>query len=395
MNSTGKRTASAAIAACLFLTSCTRVGNPAAAGGPPPAPVRAAAAEVRTLPVEVRAIGNVEAFRTISVKSQITGVLMRANFREGEPVRKGQLLFEIDPRPYEEAIRQIEANLARDTALLKQAEANLARDAAQEKFAREQADRFAELGRQGVFSRLQSDQAVSDAESRTASVRADKAAIDSSRSALEADRAALSNARLQLSYCSIVSPVDGRTGNISVKEGNLVKATDVELVTIAQIQPVYVTFAVPEKNLPAIRDRLRSGNVPVKAIVQGNAAASETGELSFVNNQVDLGTGTIKLKATFHNQKARLWPGQFVDAVLTLGQRPNLVTVPNKAIQTGQNGLYVFVVKADQTVEMRGVVTGETVNGLVEVRDGLQAGEQVVTEGHIRLAGGTRVRVQS
>jgi len=323
--------------ALVLLAGCARGPNPSASSGPPPAPVRVATAETKTLPVEIHAIGNVEAYNTISVKSQIGGTLMKVNFKEGDPVRQGQLLFEIDPRPYQEAIRQIEATLQRDEALSQQAEANLARDVAEEKYYRGQAERYLALAKQGVVSRQQADQTVSDADSRTAALKADKAAIESARSAMEADRASLSNAKLQLSYCSIYSPVEGRSGNISVKEGNLVKATDVELVTVTQVQPIYVTFTVPEKQLPAIRERMRSGNIRVRAIPQGGSAGDE-GTLTFVNNMVDQTTATIKLKGTFANGASRLWPGQFVDVVLTLGRRPNLVTVPYKAVQVGQSG---------------------------------------------------------
>jgi multidrug efflux system membrane fusion protein len=189
--------------------------------------------------------------------------------------------------------------------------------------------------------------------------------------------------------------VDGRSGNISVKEGNLVKANDVELVTIMQIQPVYVTFTVPEQQLDAIRARLRAGKLAVRATPQGSQDQTDEGTLTFIDNAVDQNTGTIKLKGTFTNGSARLWPGRFVDVLLTLNQRPNVIAIPSKAVQIGQSGKYVFVVKPDQTVEMRTVVTGDPVNGLVEVQQGVQAGEKVVTEGHIRLASGTRVKVQS
>lgn len=383
-----------AVALCAFISGCAKSTTAAAPGGPPAAPVKVAKAAVMTLPVQIRAIGNVEAYKTISVKSQVTGTLMRVNFREGDPVHKGQLLFEIDPRPYQEAVKQIEANLTRDTALIKQAEANLARDIAQEKFSHDQAKRYNELAKQGVFSREQSDQVASTAESMSASVAADRAAIDSSRSAIAADQSALDNAKLQLSYCYIYSPVDGRSGNISVKEGNLVKATDIELVTVTQIQPLYVTFTVPERHLAEIRQRMASGKLTVEATPQGSTGG-EQGVLTFIDNAVDQNTGTIKLKGTFTNANARLWPGQFADVVLTLSQKANIVTVPTPAIQVGQAGEYVFVVKQDKTVEMRTVVTGESAGDFVEVRNGLEAGETVVIEGHIRLATGSRVRVQS
>jgi len=390
----GVALAALAITSCSILSGCAKQ-NVAASPGPPPAPVKVALVQSKTLPVEIRNIGNVEAYKTISVKSQQTGALIRVNFKEGDPVRKGQLLFEIDPRPFEQAIHQIDANLVRDDALLKQAEANLARDVAQEKFYHDQARRYNELAKQGVFSREQAEQTASTAESQSASVNADKAAIDSARSSIVADKASLDNAKLNLGYCFIYSPVDGRSGNISVKEGNLVKATDIELVTITQIQPVYVTFTVPERQLTVIRERMRTGKLVVRAVLQGSNTTAEVGELTFVDNAVDQTTGTIKLKGTFANESARLWPGQFVDVVLTLNQRPNVVAVPVAAIQMGQAGSYVFIVKQDKTVEMRSVVTGESVGGVVEVQKGLEAGETVVIEGHIRLASGSRVKVTS
>ncbi len=380
--------------AVMLLAGCSKE-KAAASAGPPPSPVRVAKAEAKTLPVEIRVIGNVEAYKSISVKSQIGGLLMKVNFREGDPVRKGQVLFEIDSRPYQESIRQAEANLARDTALLRQAEANLARDVAQEKFARDQARRYEELAKQGVFSREQSDQMASDADARRQTLSADHAAIESAQSSIVADRSAIDNAKLQLSYCYIYSPVDGRSGNIAIKEGNLVKANDLEMVSLLQIQPVYVTFPVPEDQLGPVRDRMHTGTLKVRATPQAPGASTEEGALTFIDNAVDPNTGTIKLKATFPNGNSHLWPGQFVDVVLTLSQRPNVITVPFKAVQIGQSGSYVYVLKPDQTVELRDVVPGETSGDVIEVRKGVEPGESVVTEGHIRLAPGSRVKVLS
>ncbi len=377
----------------LTAAGCAKAPSAAASAGPPAAPVKVATAERRTLPVELRTIGNVEAYRTISVKSQVTGLLIQVHFKEGDPVRAGQLLFEIDPRPFQQAIQQIEANLARDRSQLALAEANLAHDTAQEKFARDQARRYEELAKQGVFSREQSDQTASTAQAMTEQLRADRATIDSAKSAIAADQAALGNAKLQLNYCFINSPADGRSGNMSVKEGNLVKLNDIELVTITQIQPIYVTFTLPERQLAAVRERMKGGKLTVSATPQGQAA-SDTGTLTFVDNSVDMNTGTIKLKATFPNSASRLWPGQFCSVSLRLNEKPNVIAVPSRAVQIGQQGNYVFVVKADSTVEMRTVTTGEAVDDFVEV-SGVQPGETVVTEGHIRLAPGSRVKVQS
>ena len=379
----------------VVLSGCSKSANAVSpTAGPPGAPVTVAMAGVQTLPVEVKAIGNVEAYKTISVKSQVGGTLVRVNFKEGDPVQKGQRLFEIDPRPYQETIRMIEANLARDTALERQAQANLRRDIAQEKFYREQARRYNDLMKEGVFSREQGDQAATTADAQAAAVAADQAAIESARSSMKADQAALDNAKLMLSYCYIDSPIAGRTGSISVKEGNLVKATDIELVTIMQVEPIYVTFTVPENQLEAVRGRMRAGSLAVKAIPDSGSADAREGTLTFIDNTVDLSTGTIKLKGTFPNKDARLWPGRFVDVVLTLSQKPDVVAIPSRAVQIGQGGNYVFVVKQDQTVEMRNVVTGLAARDLVEVQ-GVKAGETVVTGGHIRLAPGVRVKVQS
>lgn len=377
------------------LAGCTKETKTSASSGPAAVPVKVAVAESKTLPVEIRTIGNVEAFKTISVKSQVGGALIRVHFKEGDAVRKGQPLFDIDPRPYEGAIRQIEANLARDTALLKQAEANLARDSVQEKFSRDQAKRYNELAKQGVFSKEQSEQVLATADAQTAAINADRAAMESARSSMAADKSALDTAKVQLGYCSIVSPVDGRSGNINVKEGNLVKANDVELVTLMQIQPVYVTFTAPEKQLDAIRGRMRAGKLMVAATPQGAAPKPDEGALTFIDNAVDQNTGTIKLKGTFPNSSAKLWPGQFVDVVLTLSQKQNAVTVPSRAVQIGQGGNFVYIVKSDQTVEMRNVTIGDSSGGMAEVREGVQPGETVVTEGHVRLAPGSHVKVQS
>jgi multidrug efflux system membrane fusion protein len=377
----------------ILLAGCQKGPTASASAGPPAAPVKVASAAIRTLPVELRTIGNVEAYRTISVKSQVTGTLMKVHFKEGDPVRAGQLLFEIDPRPYQEAIKQAEANLARDKALLAQSEANLARDIAQHKFASDQAKRYVELMKQGVFSKEQGDQANSNAQALGEQVHADNAAIESARSAIGADQAGLDNAKLQLSYCYIYSPTDGRSGNMSVKEGNLVKLNDIELVTIAQIQPVYVTFTIPESQLHGVREKMQGGKLLVSATPQGQTEA-QTGALTFVDNAVDPNTGTIKLKATFPNATSRLWPGQFCSVSLRLSEKPNVVAVPARAIQVGQQGNYVFIVKKDSTVEMRTVTTGESVNDFVEVK-GVQPGETVVTEGHVRLAPGSRVKILS
>jgi multidrug efflux system membrane fusion protein len=348
----------------------------------------------KDVPVEVRAIGNVEAYTTISVKAQISGELTRVYFREGDSVKKGDLLFQIDPRPYEEAIRQAEANLARDTALLNQAEANLAHDTAQHKYAQEQALRYGKLFDQGVLSREQTDQIRSDADARSEGVRADRAAIESARAALIADKAAVENLKLQLGYCSIRSPIDGKTGNIAIKQGNVVKANDLELVTINQVQPIYVTFSVPEDRLPDIKQHMTKGNLAVLANRPGLNIALGQGAITFIDNAIDATTGTIKLKGTFPNQTGMLWPGQFVSVVLRLATKLNAIVVPSQVVQTGQTGNYAWVLKADSTVEMRTVTKGTKIGPDLEIEQGLQPGETVVSDGQLRLAPGMRVQVK-
>jgi len=348
----------------------------------------------KNVPVEVRAIGNVEAYTTISVKAQIGGELTRVHFHEGDSVKKGDLLFQIDPRPYEEAIRQAEANLAKDAALLNQAEANRAHDAAQEKYVREQAGRYAKLFEHGVLSRDQADQVRSDADARAEAVRADQAAIESARAAANADKAALDTLKLQLSYCSIRSPIDGKTGNLAIKQGNIVKANDVDLVTINQVQPIYVTFSVPEDRLPEIKQHMAKGKLAVLANRPRDNTTLGQGAITFIDNAIDATTGTIKLKGTFPNENENLWPGQFVSVVLRLATKPDASVVPSQVVQTGQTGNYVFVVKPDETVEMRTVTKGTKIGSEIEIENGLQPGETVVSNGQLRLAPGMRVQVK-
>jgi multidrug efflux system membrane fusion protein len=382
-------------AACLMAPGCS-TANVQSAGKKSEiaASVTVATVTRKNVPVEVRAIGNVEAYTTISVKAQIGGELTRVHFHEGDSVKKGDLLFQIDPRPYEEAIRQAEANLAKDAALLNQAEANRAHDAAQEKYVREQAGRYAKLFEHGVLSRDQADQVRSDADARAEAVRADQAAIESARAAANADKAALDTLKLQLSYCSIRSPIDGKTGNLAIKQGNIVKANDVDLVTINQVQPIYVTFSVPEDRLPEIKQHMAKGKLAVLANRPSDNTTLGQGAITFIDNAIDATTGTIKLKGTFPNENENLWPGQFVSVVLRLATKPDAIVVPSQVVQTGQTGNYVFVVKPDETVEMRTVTKGTKIGSEIEIENGLQPGETVVSNGQLRLAPGMRVQVK-
>jgi multidrug efflux system membrane fusion protein len=321
----------------------------------------------KTVPVQIRVIGNVEAYSTVSVKSQLGGTLMRVHFREGQDVGKGALLFTIDPRPYEAALKQAESNLAKDTAQLENA--------------REEVRRYAELVKKGYVAQEQYDQIRTNAASFEATVNADAAVVD--------------NARLQLKYCYIYSPLNGRTGNLFANEGNLIKATaDNPMVVVNQVQPIYVTFAVAEQYLSEIKKYMSGGKVMVNAFITKGEDNPEEGTLTFVDNTVDVATGTIKLKATFANKKKRLWPGQFVDVVMVLTTQPNAMVVPTQSIQTGQKGQYVFVIKKDLTVEDRPVTVGRTLNSETVIDKGLQAGEKIVTDGQLRLVPGVKVQIK-
>ncbi|MGC2063587.1 MAG: efflux RND transporter periplasmic adaptor subunit [Thermodesulfovibrionales bacterium] len=331
----------------------------------PPVPVTAGTASVRSVPVQIKAIGTVEPYATVAVKAQLGGLLAKVHFREGQDVSKGNLLFTLDPRPYEAQIRQYEAVLAKNKALLDNA--------------REEAGRYNELVKKGYVARDQYEQ-----------FRTNELALEAT---VNADKAVLENARLQLGYCFIYAPVSGRTGSLIVNEGNLIKANaDTAMVVINQIQPVYVTFSVPEKNLAEIRRRMIAGSLGVAVSLSAGENYPETGKLTFIENTVDLATGTIKLKGSFANKEKKLWPGQYMNATLILAELSNAIIVPSQAVQTGQQGQYVFVVKGD-TVELRQVNTGPVFEGMTVIEKGVAAGEQVITDGQMRLVPGAKVEI--
>jgi multidrug efflux system membrane fusion protein len=385
-------------ALALTLGGCSNSSAKANGRGRPgeggPVPVVVATVSQRDVPINVDVIGNVEAYSTITVKAQVGGELTKVSFHEGDSVKKGDLLFTIDARPFQAQLSQAQANLARDTASLSQAEANLARDIANEKYAQDQATRYRGLFDQGVVSREQTDQMRSSADALSQTVLADKAAIESARAQIVASKAAVETATVQMSYTTITSPIDGRTGNIAVKQGNVVAANTSDLMTITEVQPIYVTFSVPEAQLGDIKRYMGQGQLRVQAAPQADTSSQESGVLTFIDNSVDATTGTIKLKGTFQNAANRLWPGEFVRVTLGLTTRPHATVVPNQAVQTGQDGQFVYVVKQDRTVEMRPVVTGTRVDQELVIDRGLAPGETVVTEGQLRLTPGSHVQVQ-
>jgi len=330
-----------------------------------PVPVSVATVMQKNVPVDVRAIGNVEAYSTVSIKTQVNGELRRTYFTEGGEVKKGDLLFTIDSRPYDAALKEAEANLARDMATAEKASHD--------------ARRYAKLYKEEVVSREQYEQFRSNAESLDAVVQADRAAIE--------------NAKVNLGYCTIRSPLSGFTGSLLVHEGNVIKENETILVVINQVSPIYVNFSVPEQYLKDIEKNRRKNPLKVIAVPPGGEHSSE-GILTFVDNAVETTTGTIRLKGTFENQEKHLWPGQFVNVALTLYTQLNALTVPSQAVQVGQQGEYVFVVTPTRTVESRPVIVSRRINGETVVDKGLKAGETVVTDGQLRLIPGSPVSVK-
>jgi len=330
-------------------------------------PVTVATVIQKSMPVQLTATGTVEAYATVSIRAQVGGVITKVSFTQGQDVKQGDPLFTIDPRPLEAALKQAEANLQRDTAQLQNS--------------REQARRYAELVKKQYVSQEQFDQI--------------KTTADALESVVDADKAAVENAKVQLSYCYIFAPVDGRTGSLLVNQGNLVRTNDATpLVVINQVNPIYVTFSLPEGNLPEIKARMAQSSLKVLAILPQSPDNPEQGTLTFVDNAVDATTGTIKFKGTFANAGRRLWPGQFVKVLLNLSEQPNAVVIPFQAIQSGQDTQLVFVVKPDRTVEVRPIVVSRTLNGEAIVEKGLKPGETIVTDGQFLLSQGTRVQIK-
>ena len=373
------------------------------------------------VPLHVVTVGNVQAYTTVGVKSQIAGQITKVHFTEGREVKRGDLLFTLDPRPFEASLRQNEANVAKDVAQRRQAEAalgqrgaevtqalaNLERDLAQMENARVQEQRYRDLAKKEFIAREQYDQvrtnfaalqAVVQAsraavENARASARAAEAAVENAQAAIKGNEAMVESARLQLGYTAIRAPMDGRTGNLLAQVGNVVKSgEDAPLVVIVQVQPIYVSFSVPEQQLTAINSYRARGTLTVEARIDGGRRTA-AGTLTFVNNTVDPTTGTIQLKATFPNADDALWPGQFVDVVLMLASEAAVV-VPAEAVQAGQQGSFVFVVKPDLTVESRRVKVGRRLPRELVIEEGLQAGERVVTDGQLRLVPGARVEIK-
>ncbi len=337
-----------------------------AAKGPPAVPVMVAAARQETVSIQLPAIGNVEAYLTVAVKARVDGQIVAVNFREGEPVKKNEVLFRIDPRPYEAALRQAQANALRDKA---------ARDQA-----RSQERRYQELREKNFVSKEAYAQIRTNAETAAATQKASEAVLE--------------NARLNLEYCTILSPLDGYVGKVLLQAGNLVKANDVNpLVVINQVKPIYVNFAVPEQNLPEVRKYHAAAPLRVDVLPPDPGAPRIPGRLMFIDNAVDPSTGTIRMRAQFDNDDAALWPGQFVNISLQLYEQPDAIVIPPQAVQSGPEGQYVYVIGDDMVADVRRIKVQNADSERAIVASGLAKGERVVTRGQLRLGPKTRVQI--
>ena len=361
----------ALVALIATLAACgkkdVQAAGPGANASRPAAPVVVAAVEQRDVPVQIRAIGNVEAYRTVQVRSMVNGQIDKVLFKEGQDVREGQLLFQLDKRPFEADLEKAIGTMRHDEATAAQSDL--------------QAKRYGELEQQGVISKEQADQLRAQAKADASAVYADKAAVDA--------------ARVQLAYTDIAAPIDARTGAVMIHKGNLVKANDTPyLVQLNEVAPIYVTFSIPETDLAEVRQFAGSHQLRVLATPKGQNTTPAEGDLTFIDNGVDMSTGTVKLKATFTNKERRLWPGEFADVTLNLSTRKGAILVPTKAVQTGQQGEYVYVVTAQSTAESRNVQPAGTYQNMTIVTAGVQPGERVITEGLIRVAPNAKVAVE-
>jgi multidrug efflux system membrane fusion protein len=362
-------------------------------GGPSPAPVHVTLAEAGNVPVEISAFGNVEALSTVELKAQVSGEVQAVQFKEGDEVAQGQELFKLDPRPFEAALAQAEANAASAGAQALQAEAMLRENEVRARNAQIELERNQTLLEREIVTQEEFDQSRTMAEAMRASSGATAASVSAARENIRAAEAAIETARLDLSFCTVRSPMQGRTGKLMVHQGDLVTGGNTPMVLVTQMKPINVSFTVPERHLTPLREAMAAGEVVVHATVPQSGKAPVRGVLSFIDSAVDRATSTIRLKAAFENADEHLWPGQYVDVRVALSVRENAISVPAQAVQTGQKGSYVYVVSAEQKAELRPVTTGPAQEGRVVIESGLQAGESVVLDGHLRVAPGGPVKV--
>ncbi|MFO1125779.1 MAG: efflux RND transporter periplasmic adaptor subunit [Methylocystis sp.] len=329
------------------------------------APVAVAVAESKDVPIILRGLGSVAAYATVDVKSRVVGNIIKINFREGQAVKAGDLLIQLDPRPYEAVLAQAKATLARDQANLENARKDLAR--------------YAKLVKGNYVSQQQ--------------YAGQQATVNEGEATVALDQSAIDAARLNVEYCSITSPINGIVGIRQVDIGNLVQPNTQNLVVVTQIKPIYVIFTVPETDIDRIRDAMHKQTLQVLAFDSADEKQITQGVLELIDNQVDQSTGTVRLKAQFANADESLWPGEFVNAHLVLEVERNMVVIPSDAVQTGPHGQFVYVVHEDDTVEMRPVVVAQTERNQSALRSGVASGERVVVAGQLNLAPGVKVRV--
>ncbi|HEX2270232.1 MAG TPA: efflux RND transporter periplasmic adaptor subunit [Pyrinomonadaceae bacterium] len=367
----------------------------------PPAPVTVTPAVAQDVANYLDALGKIVARETVSIQPQVSGRIMKIHFTDGANVKKGQLLFTIDPRPFEANLKQAQANLARDTALKKQAEANLAREIAREKWGQAQVERYRVLVEQGVVAKEQYEQLRADYDSLRANTEAARANVRSADETIKVDNAAIETAKVELSYCYITSPIDGRAGQRLVDVGNVVnpsgsnstQSNSNALLVIDRLNPIYADFTISQNNLSAVQAEMQRGSLTTEVRLPDSNDAV-TGQLTFVDNAVQNETGQVTLRATLPNPDQRFWPGRFVNVRLVLSTMQGAVLVPVSAPQMSANGSYVYVVKPDSTAEQRPVSLGQRQGDLIVVEKGVAAGEQVVTNGQLGVTPGGKVAVQ-
>ncbi|HEY4087208.1 MAG TPA: efflux RND transporter periplasmic adaptor subunit [Bryobacteraceae bacterium] len=384
------------VALALLATGCSKqnASAPAAGapgGGMPPIPVTTATAASENVPLEVNIVGTIDASSRVEVKSQVAGQIMKVSFTEGQDVKLGELLFQIDQRPYQDAVTQAEAAVERDRSQIAQAQAAQQKDAASAAQADADAKRFVSLADQKLISEQQRLQYTTAADAAKAAIRSDEAAVSVAQANLKADQATVERAKLDLTYCDITAPVSGRTGNLLVHAGNLVKVNDVALVVINGLDPVFVNFNAPEQYTNVVQSKGAGRALPVEVTSRDGENHHATAQLSVVDNTVDSQTGTIHLKATLANPQRVWWPGQFVDTRLVLDAKRAATVVPTEAVQNGQAGTFIYVVKADKSVEARKVTVSRTLDRKAIIENGISAGETVVTDGQMMLAPGAHV----
>jgi multidrug efflux system membrane fusion protein len=378
---------------CLPLTSCSRLVAKTDAASSVVVPVRAVVAAVRDAPLEISAVGNVEAIESVEVKSRIAGQIKGVTFAEGQTVSKGQLLFTMDSEALQRQAAEQQAELERDAAVEQQARAVVARDAASQKQSQSEAEIAQKLGTLGVISGQRVNQLVTTSDTARAALRSDQAAVDAAEGTTKADRARLGQTQLQLSYTHVIAPISGRAGAAMVKTGNMVRENDTTLVSLLQLAPIYITFGIPEQSLSKVQ-RLNA-NGPLSVEASNSDGSSFEGYLIFIDNRVDATSGTIRLKAVFPNADGALWPGQFVNVHLRLRMETGRIVVPGSAIQNGLDGKYVWLIRFDRATMAPVTVlrTYRSENGPEQaiIGSGISAGDTIVTEGQLRLTPGARI----